>query len=147
MDKQQTISTLNELIETCRDGENGFRVAADHIPDPDIKTLFTTYAQQRSQFAQELQTYVERLGGTPDSSGSVAGTLHRGWINIKSTVTGENSHAILAECERGEDAAVHNYEEALKESLTSEAQSLIHRQYQEIRLAHDKVKNLERLSE
>jgi len=31
--------------------------------------------------------------------------MHRAWTNIKSTITAMNEHAVLGECERGEDTA------------------------------------------
>ncbi len=36
-----TISTLNTLIETCKDGQEGFRLAAEAVTgDEDLKVLF-----------------------------------------------------------------------------------------------------------
>ncbi|HVG38251.1 MAG TPA: PA2169 family four-helix-bundle protein [Pyrinomonadaceae bacterium] len=141
------ISTLNNLIETCKDGENGFRTASDGVKNSQLKTLFHTYAQQRAQFASELQNEVRHLGGDPEKTGSVAATLHRGWINIKSAVTGEDENAVLAECERGEDSAVSNYRDALQESLPANVKSVVERQYTQIKEAHDKIRNLERVTE
>jgi uncharacterized protein (TIGR02284 family) len=43
----------------------------------------------------------------------VSGALHRGWIDINSTIIGKDEAAVLAECERGEDVAKKAYEEAL----------------------------------
>src|SRR5829696_5941992 len=117
MTNDNVISTLNNLIETCKDSEDGFRTAADGVKNSELKTLFLTYSQQRAQFAAELQNEVRNLGGDPEDAGSVAASLHRGWINIKSTVTGEDEGAVISECERGEDSAVKNYREALDESL------------------------------
>jgi uncharacterized protein (TIGR02284 family) len=136
------ISTLNNLIETCKDGENGFRTAVDGVQKSDLRSLFNSYAQQRAQFAAELQAEVRRLGGDPETTGSVAATLHRGWINIKSTVTGMDEGAVLAECERGEDSAVKNYEEAMKENLPANVQTVVQRQYMQIKEAHDRVRAL-----
>ena len=39
--------TLNHLIETCRDGERGFRYAANHVVTADVKELFLEVAGQR----------------------------------------------------------------------------------------------------
>jgi len=136
------VSTLNNLIETLKDGVEGFRTAADGVTNPELKTLFSSYSQQRSQFATELQQEVRALGGDPETTGSVAATLHRGWINIKSTVTGEDEHAVLAECERGEDSAVHNYQDAMKEDLPANVASVIQRQYGQIKEAHDRIRSL-----
>src|SRR4051812_35351037 len=95
--------TLDELIATRKDGENGFRTAAEGVKSVDLKHLFTSYAAQRALFANELQAQVQRRGGTPEEGGSLTATLHRGWMNIKSLVTGQDEAAITAECERGED--------------------------------------------
>lgn len=141
-----TISTLNNLIETCKDGENGFRTAASGVKNSELTTLFNTYAQQRARFAAELQAEVRRLGGDPEQTGSVAASLHRGWINIKSVVTGEDEAAIIAECERGEDSAVANYEEALKANLPADAQSVVQRQYTDVKAAHDRIRDMKRAS-
>ena len=143
-DNDSTISTLNNLIETCKDGENGFRTASDGVKNQELKTLFLTYSQQRAQFASELQAEVRRLGGDPEQTGSVAATLHRGWINIKSAVTGEDEGAVISECERGEDSAVRNYQDALKENLPAELQTTIQRQYTQVKEAHDRIRALEK---
>ncbi|MDQ3686489.1 MAG: PA2169 family four-helix-bundle protein [Acidobacteriota bacterium] len=140
------ISTLNNLIETCKDGQNGFQTAADGVKNTELKTLFSTYAQQRAKFAGDLQSEVRRLGGDPEKSGSVAATLHRGWINIKSTVTGEDESAVLAECERGEDSAVSNYQDALAANLPANVQDVVQRQFTQIKDAHDRIRSLEQAS-
>src|ERR1044071_1691530 len=143
-DNDNVISTLNNLIETCKDGENGFRPAADGVKNSELKTLFNTYSQQRTQFAAELQAEVRNLGGDPENTGSVAATLHRGWINIKSTVTGEDEGAVISECERGEDSAVRNYTDALNENLPANVQSIIQRQFTQIKEAHDRIRAMEK---
>src|SRR5215210_4857326 len=102
MDNDKTISTLNDLIETCKDGEEGFRTAAEGVTDLQVKALFSEYSRQRAEMARELQEEVRRLGGSPEKSGSVSGSAHRGWINIKSAVTGKDPQAIVSEAERGE---------------------------------------------
>ena len=145
-DNDNVISTLNGLIETCRDGQNGFQTAAEGITNSELKTLFHGYAQQRARFVGELQTEVRRLGGDPENMGSVAATLHRGWINIKSTVTGKDESAIIAECERGEDSAVSTYRDALDEDLPANIRTIVDRQYADIKQAHDRIRAIERAS-
>jgi len=140
------ISTLNNLIETCKDGQNGFQTAADGVTNSELKKLFYTYAQQRAQFAGDLQGEVRRLGGDAEQSGSVAASLHRGWINIKSAVTGEDESAVLAECERGEDSAVRNYEDALNSNLPADVRDMVQRQFTQVKEAHDRIRALEKAS-
>ena len=136
------ISTLNGLIETCKDGQNGFTEAADGVERSDLKSLFYEFAQQRSQFAGELQTLVQTLGGDPENSGSISGALHRGWINIKSAVTGKDEASILNECERVEDVAKNAYKNALETSLPAHILDTVQTQYAAVQSAHDRVKAL-----
>lgn len=138
------ISTLNNLIETCRDGQNGFQTAAEGVKDSELKQLFYTYSQQRAGYVGELQDEVRRLGGDPENSGSVAAALHRGWIDIKSAVTGGDDKSIISECERGEDSAVSNYRDALDADLPAAIRSVVERQAAEVKKAHDRIRSLEK---
>ena len=142
MANDDVVSTLNNLIETCKDGQNGFQEAAEGVQNSNLKSLFYEYSQQRAQFAGELQSLVRELGGDPENSGSTAAALHRGWINIKSAVTGKDDNAILSECERGEDVAKNAYQEALRMNLPANVQSVVQRQAQAVKEAHDRVRNL-----
>lgn len=137
-----TISTLNELIETCKDGENGFREAAEGVDDPQLKSLFLDYSNQRAMFASDLQTEVRRLGGDAETTGSTAASIHRGWIDIKSAVMGQDRKAILNECERGEDSAKKAYENALKEDLTADVRQMVAEQHTKVVQAHDRIRDL-----
>lgn len=143
---EAAIDSLNDLIETLKDGERGFRTAAEHVQDPELRTLFDMYAQQRARFAAELNNEVLRRGGDPAKSGHVSASFHRGWINLKSIVTGKDEAAIVAECERGEDSAVSNYQDALKKNLPSDLLSIVEGQYQDVKAAHDTIRDLKRSS-
>ncbi|MDQ3132336.1 MAG: PA2169 family four-helix-bundle protein [Acidobacteriota bacterium] len=136
------ISTLNNLIETCKDGQDGFQTAAEGVQNSNLKSSFYEFGQQRARYVGELQTLVRELGGDPETTGSTSATLHRGWINIKSLVTGQDDEAILNEAERGEDIAKDQYKKALEMSLPANVTTVIQKQYQEVQAAHDKVKAL-----
>ena len=141
--QKEAISTINNLIETLKDGEKGFKEAADAVKDPQLKSLFQEYSQQRHRFATELQTQAQSLGESePKKASSAAGAMHRAWINLKSAVTSGDDKAILSECERGEDSAVHEYEEAMQDGFSGPVRDLVSRQFSEIKSAHDRVKHL-----
>jgi uncharacterized protein (TIGR02284 family) len=141
MDNKDVIATLNDLIETSKDGEHGFRTCADGIKSAHLKQLFQQAAERCAQGAAELQAKVRNLGGDPEKSGSVSGSLHRGWVNVKSSITGMDEAAVLAECERGEDVAKHAYQSALEKDLPSDVRSIVERQYQGVLQNHDRVRN------
>jgi uncharacterized protein (TIGR02284 family) len=133
MNHDKAISVLNNLIETTKDGEKGFKTAAEGLTAPDIKHRFLQYSRERAQMTTELQAEVRRLGGDPERSGSMAGALHRGWLDIKSVVT---------EAERGEDVAKSTYESALNEPLPASAETLVQQQAVKVRQAHNDVRSL-----
>ena len=142
MDKSEVISTLNDLIETCKDGEEGFRTCAEDISNSELKSYFTNRAHRCATAAAELQDIVEEYGGSPETSSSLSGTLHRRWVDIKSAITGKDEESILNECERGEDVAVKSYRKALEKDLPAEVRLVVERQYQGVLRNHDQVKAL-----
>jgi uncharacterized protein (TIGR02284 family) len=142
MDKDDVISTLNDLINTSKDGEAGFYAAAKEIRDPQYKSFLESRAQTCADGARELQELVRSYGGDPETGTSISGALHRRWLDIKAAVTGHDDHAILAECERGEDVAVKSYRNALDKVLPPEVRSVVERQYQGVLRNHDQVKAL-----
>ena len=142
MDSKKAISILNDLIETCRDGQNGFKEAGENVKSPDLKTFLNQIATERAQFVNQLQLEVRTLGGDPQKSGSATAAMHRAWIDIKGTLTGKDDHSILSECERGEDSTVEAYKDALKLDLPPNIRSTVERQFQSIKLVHDRVKQM-----
>ena len=144
MGNDEVITILNGLIETCRDGQEGYRTAAEHITNSEFRRLFNIFSQQRAQFVTELQAEVHRLGGEPKDSGSVSGWLHRGWVDLKAAIGVGDEASIIAECQRGEEATVNNYQEALKADLPLDVQYVVKRQYMDIKDAYDRIRILQR---
>lgn len=136
------IATLNDLIEVCKDGQEGFRASAERVSEPDIKNMFYQYSQQRAQFAGELQAEVRSLGGEPETDGSVAGAVHRGWVNLKAALSSPDEYAVLAECESGEDTAYSSYRKALEKDLPANVVLVLIRQADAIKQSHDRVRSL-----
>jgi len=139
--ENESASTLNGLIETLKDGQKGFATAAADVKDAGVKSTFEKFAAERARLASELQTYVHGMGEASEKSGSVAGAMHRGWINLKSALGG-GEKAILNEAERGEDEAVKSYEKALEKSLPPGVAEVVRRQYSQVKAAHDQVRML-----
>ena len=138
----EAISVMNSLIETCRDGEKGFTAAAERANRPDLKSVFSTLATQRATFKHELEVEVQRIGGKPADMGHIAGAAHRGWIAVKTALTADDDMSILNECERGEDFAKKAYADALEKPLPSDLRPLVARQSDDVRAAHDRVRDL-----
>lgn len=139
---ETTYSVLNNLLETCRDGQNGFDTAAKAVEDPSMKAELMQYSMQRQDFAAELRTLIAGQGEKPDDGGSLAAAVHRGWINVKSLVTGSSVHSVLSECERGEDSAVQAYRDAINADLPPAVEPIIRTQFEQVQRVHDRVRAL-----
>jgi uncharacterized protein (TIGR02284 family) len=129
--------TVSKLIETCKDGQEGYRQAAETIQNLEYKSFFELQSAERGRFATELQSFV---ADKDKDSGSMSGALHRTWIDLKGKL-GAGDAAILSSVEQGEDDAKHTYEDALKGSPPAELVSIIRRQYASVKNAHDRVKS------
>ena len=133
---------LHHLIEICQDGERGFRTAAEHVGAPALKTLFADLSAQRRQFATALTPHLQRLGGLVDH-GTNAGTLHRGWMVLRGFVPGDHDHAIVTEAERGENAALSAYDDALHGMLPPTVTDLVEEQRDAIRTANERIRTVD----
>ena len=130
---------LNHLIETCRDGERGFRFAANHVQTPEVKALFLAVAGEREQFADELIPFAQRLGGHEEGGGTFAASLHRGWMGIRDAIARHDEQAIIREVERGEGVALAAYQDAVNGMLPPSARDLIERQSEAVQRSHGRV--------
>ena len=139
---EDTIAHLNRLIETSKDGELGYRTAAHHVRNPQLQSIFEDYERQRANFARQLQAEVERLGGEVGESGSLSAAIHRGWIDVKSALSGGDGWAILAACELGEAAASAAYEKVLDMDISGPIRLTVSHQAQQVRDAHQHIVRL-----
>ena len=136
------IDTLNNLLETCRDGEFGFTESAEHTKTPEIKSVFLQRADDCRMAAAELQQLIINMGGEPDEGGSVSGAMHRGWVAVKATLSGYSDINMLEECERAEDVALAQYRKALKQNLPLHAITMVERQAQGTQRNHDQIRDM-----
>jgi len=134
-------SVLNELIETSKDGEKGFRAAAEDTKNSELKVVFLRRAHDCATSATDLQQLVAKYGGKPEMGGSIAGAAHRGWMNLKAAASGRTDLAILEECERGEDVAKARYRKAL-EDVPEDIRMVVQRQYDGVVRNHDQIRTL-----
>jgi uncharacterized protein (TIGR02284 family) len=134
-------SVLQNLIETCRDGETGYLHASGLADDSQLKSYFQQQSLERARFRVELTDAITRLGEVdPDTSGSSAALLHRAWFELKDDFGG-GDHTLLESVEQGEDSAKHAYESALEKALPAEIEELVRNQYARVKASHDRVRS------
>jgi uncharacterized protein (TIGR02284 family) len=142
MDNKETRSVLEDLIETCKDGQKGYQDAASHVKRSDLKTYFNQQSLERARFAEELRQELTRLG-EPDKkpSGTASGAMRRAWIDTK-VALGGGDKSILNSLEAGEDTAKESYQKALAKPLPSDIAEIVRQQSASVLKAHDHIKML-----
>jgi uncharacterized protein (TIGR02284 family) len=142
MDENNAISVVENLIETNRDGQKGYKEAAEQVKRPDLKAYFNEQSLERGRFAMELQAELAKLG-KPDKkvSGSAGGAMQRAWIDTK-VALGGGDKTILESVEAGEDKAKDTYNKALGGNLPETVKAMVQRQAASVQQAHDKVRDL-----
>ncbi len=133
---------LNGLIETCKDGQEGFQKVAEKAKEGSLKSLFSKYSSERASYAQQLQSAVSALGEKPAESGHVSAGLHRGWISIKEALSKDEDKALIDEAEAGEDAAKKAYADAIAKALPTDVAGLVRKQYDGVLAAHNVIRDL-----
>ena len=147
MNNNEVISILNGLVETCKRGQEVFRSAADSIRNSEFRRLFNIFSQQRAQFISELQGEIHRLGGDAGKTGSPTESWPDNTIPFPRSANKTNlrDEAVgIAECQREEEIAVNDYQEALKADLPLDVQYVVKRQYMDIKDAYDRIRILQR---
>ncbi len=144
---KDNVGVLQAIIEKNYDANQGYRKAMMDAKDPDLKTFLQQQARQRSNFATAIDKEIRDLGQSPKENGSIAGTLHRAWIDIKSIVTGNDDEKVLEEVIRGEKAKVKEYKGVIRSNtLAPQINTMLQSQLKDIKSTLKHVKILEGLA-
>jgi uncharacterized protein (TIGR02284 family) len=142
MAEQTPRFVLNQLIETCRDSERGYRAAANLVEGPTLKAQLLEMADERARFAQELLPHAQRLGGDEAAEGTRVAAIHRRWMDFKARVSPHNDQVVFAEVLRGDEATVRTYEAALQEYLPPTVRDIVEKQEKKVREVHERLVGL-----
>ena len=143
MTNEEQLQHLKDLIAVAKDSELGYRTAAEHVGDTHLAGIFAQYAKERAGFVEELTEEVVRLTGeVPGESGTVMGAVFRGWMDLKSVVTGGGAEAIVAACETGEDSAEAAFERVVNLDASGQMRTIVEAQWNKIKEAHQRMIHL-----
>lgn len=141
---EKMTSKLNELLEKNYDAEKGYKKAAENVENTKLKQFFNEQAQKRYDFGHELKTEIKNYGETPDKGGSTTGAMHRTWMDIETAFSSNNEETILEEVQKGEKAAIEEYNEVINDTtLPPTTQKILTNQRDTINTAWQSAKNFE----
>lgn len=109
---EEIVSDLNSLVTILNDGKKGYESAAETTNSLELKAVFGKYALERAAYATELKAHIKQHGSNEDDNdtGGILGAIHRGWIDVKQAVTGNDNKAILDAIITGEKSALEKYD-------------------------------------
>ncbi len=137
--------TTTDLIETLKNGEEGFRKAAEKLSDSSRAELadeFKVYSEQRARFAAELASIAHAYGDDVPERSTLPGAVHRGWMAVKDALSGSSPEAVLNAATTGEDHAVAEYEDAMQADISEELRAILARQFSEVSKTRNRVSAL-----
>ena len=139
-------AAVTSLLTTLIDSVNGYRDAAAQAESTQFQQLFRSMADERSAVVEDLRREVVEVEGEAPDDGSVMGSLHQRFMDLKAAITGRDDKAIINEVERGEDYLKGKFEAVLskQEGLSPSLQAAIQRAWDSVREGHDKVSQLKR---
>lgn len=145
---ENLVNNLQGLLEKNYGAEKGFKNAITNTKNEHLKEFLKNQSAKHHQFATELDQEIRSLNETPRESGSTTGSLHRTWIDIKSSVSGDNDEAVLEECIRGEKASEEEYRETINQNnFSPHIEGVLRNHLNEIQSTLSQVKTLENLAD
>ncbi len=142
---KETIDILNDLILINNDRIDGYEKAIKETKpeDDDLKVLYASMIAESHRNKIALATEVQAMGADVEQGTTTSGKIYRAWMDVKAVFTGHDRHAVLANCEAGEDATQRAYRDALEhEALPAFIRELLVRQKEALHESHDEVKAL-----
>lgn len=147
MDNSNTVSTLNDLLNITNDRIQGFSKVEDKVWDTytPLKNDYDEMVRQSHAMKSDLISLIKEKGGEPDDTSTTAGALHRTWIDVKNSLTGDNAESTLENVVFGEQAAIDAYEDALESgNLCPQSSAVVADHLGKLRSSYGKFESLER---
>ncbi|HEY4060548.1 MAG TPA: PA2169 family four-helix-bundle protein [Puia sp.] len=142
---KETIEVLNDLVQINNDRITGYEKAIKETKpeDDDLKILYATMIAESHRIKIALATEIQALGAEVEQGTTTSGKIYRAWMDVKAVFSGHDRHAVLTNCEAGEDAAQRAYRMALEhDHLPSFIQELLLQQQTTLKASHDEIKAL-----
>jgi uncharacterized protein (TIGR02284 family) len=145
MNNERTVSVLNDLLNITNDRIQGFSKVEDKVWDTytPLKGDYDQMVSQSQTMKSELNDLIRERGGEPDNTGSTAGAIHRTWIDVKNSFSGDKEESTLENVVYGEEAAINAYQDALDSGdLCPESSRVVSDQLHHLKSSYNKFSNL-----
>jgi uncharacterized protein (TIGR02284 family) len=134
---------LQDLAAVCREGQEGYRGAAEATADLDLKAMLVHLARQREQAADALDQLIREQGGrTGARAGRLGGYADRLFASLRGALTGDDRTAALGEVARGESYAEAAFDRVKRFDLNGRARDVVQQFHDAIKQSRDRMRRL-----
>ncbi|MGI9649940.1 PA2169 family four-helix-bundle protein [Chryseobacterium sp. RLHN22] len=148
MENTKTVATLNDLLNITNDRIKGFTKVEDKVWDsyPALKLDYDQMVRESKVMRADLIDLINERGGEVDDTSTIAGALHRGWIDVKNSFSGDHAESTIQNVIFGEKAAINSYQEALQNgNLCPQSTIVVANQHMQLQTSYQKFENFEKL--
>ncbi len=115
------IKQLQQLLQIVNDSCLGYKEAVKDAGSPELKDLFNNIASERETLASQLKERISRYGSDLTTvSTDILGALHRGWMDVKTSLTHKTDQTVLESCRNGDQVALDVYDDILQGDLLND---------------------------
>jgi uncharacterized protein (TIGR02284 family) len=144
----RVMHALQELAAACRDGEDGYRGAAEATADPNLKLMLDQLARQRAQEADALDRLIREQGGqTGGRTADIDGYAHRLFASLRAALTNDDRAGALSEVARGESYVEAAFDRAKRLDLQGRERAIVQRLHETVKQSRDRVRRLVELED
>ncbi len=115
--------SLNDLIEIARDGGDFYTEAASKVENPELSALFGQMATHKRDIVAGLSADVAATGGTPAEHGTMVGSMHQAYANVR-VALGDANYEYVSQLEETEDRLLAAFRDTISDSDTPAAAKL-----------------------
>ncbi len=138
----ELIPTLHDLAQICCDGEAFYREAALKMQNPELREAVQEVGHIRGELCRDFATYLHQQGEQPAGTGTVYGTLHKLYADLRARFAENPDYIYVAELEEAEDRLLHAMEEAMLTLEPAEARAVLRQYMPAARAAHERMRLL-----
>ena len=141
---KQLVHYLQELLEKNYDATKDYKVAVERAENHDLKRFLKKQVVRREHYATEIDKIIHSLNEHPKESGTLSGSLHRTWINLRGSIEKDTDKALLEQCRQGEKNSIEDYEDKLaKYMFPPHIKEILLNQIKEMKVTLETVKSMD----
>ena len=145
MTNSKTIAVLNDLVQITNDRLEIFQNLDATLLDsyPGLHAEYDHMVIETEKMKSELSALILGKGGDIGEPATVAGGLHKAWVDLKNSLTPAKAESTLENVIFAERSAIKAFEKVLEGAdIDARSRGVVQNQIQQLRSTYQKFNNL-----